>query len=119
MGGALAAGPIEQVTIGHIRAGGDLGLICHREDFILRAHAAMIREAERDGKFARRVRESAGRVLAFKLAFKEKAFDKKSAARRRTPAPTSARVEKLTRQLWEFGEEIRLATLARSGGEWA
>ena len=59
------------------------------------------------------------RVLAFKLAIKEKAFDKKSAAGRRTPAPTSARVEKLTRQLWEFGEEIRLATLARSGGERA
>jgi len=118
MGGVLAACPIEeaaieQVMIGHIRAGGDLGLICHREDFILRAYEAMIREAERDGKFARRVRESAGRVLAFKLAFKEKGFDKRSAARRRTPVPTSARVEKLTRQLWEFGEEIRLATLAR------
>ena len=120
MGAVLAAAPIEQaaiehVTIGHIRAGGDLGLICHREDFILRAHEAMIREAERDGKFARRVRGSAGRVLAFK----EKAFDKRSAARRRTPVPTSARVEKLTRQLWEFGEEVRLATLAREGGEWA
>ena len=124
MGAVLAAGPIEQaaieqVMIGHICAGGDLGLICHREDFILRAHAAMIREAEHDGRFARRVRESAGRVLAFKLAFKEKAFDKKSAARRHGPFPTSARVEKLTRQLWEFGEEIRLATFARSGGEWA
>jgi beta-N-acetylhexosaminidase len=114
MGGVLAACPIEEaaiehVMIGHIRAGGDLGLICHREDFILLAHEAMIREAERDGKFARRVRESAGRVLAFK----EKAFDKRVAARRRTLVPTSARVEKLTRQLWEFGEEIRLATLAR------
>ncbi len=31
MGGALAAGPIEQVTVGHIRAGGDLGLICHKK----------------------------------------------------------------------------------------
>ncbi len=114
MGGVLAACPIEEaaiehVMIGHIRAGGDLGLICHREDFILLAHEALIREAERDGKFARRVRESAGRVLAFK----EKAFDKRVAARRRTLVPTSARVEKLTRQLWEFGEEIRLATLAR------
>src|ERR1039458_7390073 len=114
MGAVLAAAPIEQaaiehVTIGHIRAGGDLGLICHREDFILLAHEALIREAERDGKFARRVRESAGRVLAFK----EKAFDKRAAARRRTLVPTSARVEKLTRQLWEFGEETRLATLAR------
>ena len=109
MGGVLAAGPIEQVMIGHIRAGGDLGLICHREDFILRAHEALLREVERDPRFARRVQESARRVLALK----KKSFTGKSAASRRSPAPSSARVEKLTRQLWEFGEEIRLATLAR------
>jgi hypothetical protein len=109
MGGVLAAAPIEQAMIGHIRAGGDLGLICHQEDFILRAHEAVVREAERDGRFARRVLESARRVLAFK----NKSFNKRSGATRRTPAPTSARVKKLTRQLWEFGEEIRLATLAR------
>jgi beta-N-acetylhexosaminidase len=114
MGGVLAAAPIEQaaieqVTIGHIRAGGDLGLICHQEDFILRAHEALVREAERDARFARRVRESARRVLAFK----KKMFDKTSRAGRRTHAPTSTRVEKLTRQLWEFGEEIRLARFAR------
>jgi len=115
MGAVLAAAPsepaaiaevaIEQVTIGHIRAGGDLGLICHQEDFVLRAYEALVREAERDRKFARRVRESAARVLAFK---------KKHLPTRRTAAPTSARLEKLTRQLWEFGEEIRLAAFARA-----
>jgi len=110
MGGVLAAAPIEHAMIGHIRAGGDLGLICHQEDFILRAHEAMIREAERDRRFARRVLEAARRVVAFK---------KKSLARSRTPAPTSARIEKLTRRLWEFEEEIRLATLARRDGERA
>jgi beta-N-acetylhexosaminidase len=110
MGGVLAAAPIDQAIIEHIRAGGDLGLICHREDFILRAYEALVREAERDAKFARHVRESARRVLAFK----KKLFTRKSAAGRRTPAPTSARVEKLRRQLWEFSEEIRLATLARA-----
>ncbi len=109
MGGVLAAAPIEQAIIGHIRAGGDLGLICHQEDFILRAHEALVREAERDGGFARRVQESAGHVLAFK----KKTLNQKAAARRRTPVPTSSRVEKLTRQLWEFGEEVRMATLAR------
>src|ERR1035437_4973575 len=108
MGGVLAAASIEQAIIGHIRAGGDLGLICHREDFILRAHEALVREAERDSRFARRLRESERRVLAFK----KKAFAK-SAAARQSPAPPSARVEKLTGQLWEFGEEIRMATLAR------
>ena len=52
MGGVLAAAPteqaIEQVTIAHVRAGGDLALICHQEDFILRAHEALLREVERD-----------------------------------------------------------------------
>ncbi len=110
MGGVLAAGPIERAMIGHIRAGGDLGLICHQEDFILRAHESLVREVERDGRFARRVRESARHVLAFK----KKTFDKTSRAGRRTPAPTSARVERLARQLWEFGEETRLATFART-----
>ena len=110
MGGVLAAGPIEQVTIGQIRAGGDLGLICHQEDFILRAHEALVREAERDSPFGRRAAESVRRVMAFK----KKTFDKKSAAARRTPAPTYAQVEKLRRQIWEFGEEIRLATFART-----
>jgi beta-N-acetylhexosaminidase len=109
MGGVLAAAPneqaaIEQVTIEHIRAGGDLALICHQEDFILRAHEALIRETECDRGFARRVQESARRVMAFK---------KKYLGRPRAAAPSAQRVEKLTRQLWEFGEEIRLATLAR------
>jgi len=107
MGGVLAAAPIEQAMIGHIRAGGDLGLICHQEDLILHAYEQLEREVEQDRKFARRVQESAQRVLAFK----KKTFGQKSAASHPAPAPTSARVEKLTRQLWEFGEEIRLATL--------
>ena len=107
MGGVLAAAPIEQAMLEHVRAGGNLGLICHQEDFILRAQEALVREAERDSRFARRVRESAGRVLTFK----KKALTNRPAAS--GPSPTSARVEKLTRQLWEFGEEIRLATFAR------
>jgi beta-N-acetylhexosaminidase len=110
MGGVLAAAPIEQAMIGHIRAGGDLGLICHHEEFILRAHEALVREIERDSKFARRAQESAQRVLAFK----HKALGQRKSGRR-APAPTPVRVEKLTRQLWEFGEEIRVATFARKG----
>jgi len=101
MGGVLAAAPIEQAAIGHIRAGGDLALICHQEDFIVRAHEAMIREAERDRSFARRVEESSRRVLAFKKKWKP----------RHASVPKVVTTEKLSRQLWEFGEEIRLATL--------
>jgi beta-N-acetylhexosaminidase len=103
MGGVLKAASIEQATVGHIRAGGDLGLICHQEDYIVRAYAGLVREAKRDSKFARRVEESSRRVLAFKKRWKP----------RRAPAPTSTITEKLSRQLWEFTEEIRIDTLER------
>jgi beta-N-acetylhexosaminidase len=103
MGGVLKATPIERAAIAHVRAGGDLCLICHLEEHVARAYEAMIKEAERDPKFARRVRESSARVLAFK---------KKSAELKgRTPAPAGAKVEKLTRRLWEFGEQVRLEKL--------
>jgi beta-N-acetylhexosaminidase len=111
MGAVLKFAPIEQTAVQHIRAGGDLTLICHQEEMVVRAYEALIHEAERDRKFAQRVRESARRVLAFK----KRSFLNRSAASRRAPAPTPARVEKLTRQLREFEEEIRLATLARRG----
>jgi len=107
MGAVLEFAPIERTAVQHIRSGGDLALICHKEELIVRAHEALVHEAERDGKFARRVRESARRVLAFKLK------KTRGRGRPRHTAPTSARVEKLRRQLWEFSEEIRLATLAR------
>jgi beta-N-acetylhexosaminidase len=109
MGAVLKFAPIEQTVVQHIRAGGDLTLICHQEEMVVRAYEALIHEAERDRQFAQRARESAQRVLAFK----KKSFSNKSAASRR--APTPARVAKLTRQLREFEEEIRLATLARRG----
>jgi beta-N-acetylhexosaminidase len=109
MGAILDFAPIEQTVVQHIRAGGDLALICHKEEMIARAYESLIHEAERDHTFRRRVEESAQRVLAFK-----KKWIKQLAAQCRAAAPTSARVEKLTRQLWEFGEEIRLGTLARA-----
>jgi beta-N-acetylhexosaminidase len=111
MGGVLAAAPVEQAFIGHIRAGGDLGLICHKEELILRAHAAVMREMERDKRFAKRVRESAQKVLAFK----KKVMAKRSKFARPAPSPTPQRVDRLKSALWEFGEEIRLTTIARTG----
>ncbi len=112
MGGVLAAAPIEQADNRphpcRRRSGPDLPSG--------RFHSAVRTKhwpakSEREPRFARRVSESAQRVLAFK---------KKWVAVRARTTPTSARLEKLTgkltRQLWEFGEEIRLATLDRSRG---
>jgi hypothetical protein len=64
-----------------------------------------VKTTERDPKFAQRVGESVRRVLAFK---------KKSAnLLRRTKAPSSAAVGKVSRRLWEFSEQVRLEALNR------
>jgi beta-N-acetylhexosaminidase len=105
MGGVLKAAPIEQAAVEHIRAGGDLCLICHVEENVTRSYEALVKEAERDAKFARRVQESVVSVLAFKKKSRE--------LKRLAPAPTAAKLEKLSRQLWEFGEQVRMETLER------
>jgi beta-N-acetylhexosaminidase len=105
MGGVLSAGPVGEASVEFVRAGGDLCLICHREDYILQAHEELVKTAEKDSKFVRRVAEATRRVLAFK---------KKSAKiLRPAKAPSSALVEKLTRRLWEFGEQVRLEPFSR------
>ena len=106
MGGVLKAGPIEQAAVQHIRAGGDLCLICHEEEGILRSFEALIHEAERDRKFAQRVKESAARVLAFKK--------KSSQLKRVAPQPSPEKIEELSRALWEFGEQVRLEAIKRN-----
>jgi len=104
MGGVLGATPVGQAAVEHIRAGGDLCLICHREDYIAQAYDQLAVTAEQDPKFARRVAESSRRVLGFK---------KKSAKLLyRRAAPSSAMVERLSRKLWEFGEQVRLEALS-------
>ncbi|MGB7600263.1 MAG: beta-N-acetylhexosaminidase [Candidatus Sulfotelmatobacter sp.] len=106
MGGVLSAAPIGEAAVEHIRAGGDICLICHREDYITQAYDALVRATERDAKFSHRVADSVRRVLAFK--------NKSANILRKMPtSPSAATVEKLSRKLWEFGEQIRLEALAR------
>jgi beta-N-acetylhexosaminidase len=105
MGGVLKAAPIVQAAVEHIRAGGDLCLICHVEDHVTRSYEALVKEAERDATFVRRVKESVARVFAFKKKSKE--------LRRAAPTPTAAKLEKLSRQLWEFSEQVRMETIER------
>src|SRR5579864_7398895 len=104
MGGVLSAAPVGEAAVEFVRAGGDLCLVCHREDYVMQAYEALTRIAERDKQFGRRVAESGRRVLAFKKKRKEL---------RPVKAPSSATVEKLTRCLWEFGEQVRLGPLSR------
>jgi beta-N-acetylhexosaminidase len=104
MGGVLSAAPIGEAAVEFIRAGGDLCLICHREDYITQAYEELIKTAERDSTFARRVAESSRGVLVFKKRW--------ATLLRKSKAPSAAMIEKLSRKLWEFGEQVRLEGLA-------
>jgi beta-N-acetylhexosaminidase len=100
MGGVLKTAPVVEAAVGFIRAGGDLCLICHEREGIEQTFETMVRESERDSRLRRRVVESAKRVATFK---------KRSAElTRRTAAPSPETISRLSTQLWEFSEQIRL-----------
>jgi beta-N-acetylhexosaminidase len=110
MGAVLSASSVGGAATEHIRAGGDLCLVCHREDHVTQAYDELIKKAENEPKFARRAKESVRRILSFK---------KKSAKILRCASPpTTAKVQKLSRKLWEFSEEVRLKTMALGENEW-
>ena len=66
MGGVLSTAPVGRAAIEFVRAGGDLCLICHREEYIVEAYEELVTTAERDQKFAKLAAEAVRRVLAFK-----------------------------------------------------
>lgn len=66
MGGVLAAGAIEEVAVETLRAGADMFLVCHNQELVWRAYETVLREAEKDRRFAAHVTEAARRVLTLK-----------------------------------------------------
>ncbi len=100
MGGVLAAAPIEEAAIGTLRAGADMFLICQKEESVRLAFEAVCRRAESDKKFARLVEKKSQRILDAKKK-------SKLLTTRMAPAPTQKTVERLTRAIWEFSEEVR------------
>ena len=104
MGGVLAAASVGEAAVEFIRAGGDLCLVCHREDYIMNAYEELVKSGERDRKFALRGGEAQRRLLAFKKKHADGGV-------RATRAPSATTVEKLSRALWEFGEQVRLETV--------
>jgi len=104
MGGVLAAAPIGEAAVRSVHAGCDLCLVCHHEEKVVQVYEALTEAATQDGQLARRVTQASRRVAAFKT--KRAVILRKSAK-----VPTSSVVEKLTRNLWEFTEQVRMATL--------
>jgi len=110
MGGVLAAATIGEAAVESIDAGSDLCLVCHHEEHVLEAYEALVKKAESDRQFARRAGEAVRRVLQFK---KKHAATLKmgKAGRGRQLSPPA--IEKMSRALWEFGEQVRLENLTR------
>jgi len=106
MGGVLSAAPVGDAAVQFVAAGGDLCLVCHREDYILQAHEALVKKSEIDRVFGRRAVDSARRVATFKKKW--------SKNMRPGKLPSEREVDKLTRRLWEFGERVRLEALSDS-----
>ncbi len=106
MGGVLSAAPVGHAAVEFVRAGGDLCLVCHREEYIAQAFEELSKTAEREPKFARRVEESIRRVLEFKKKWAK--------ILRGAKEPSATTAEKLSRKLWEFSEQVRLEALNRA-----
>jgi beta-N-acetylhexosaminidase len=105
MGAVRAIASAGEAAVDHVRAGGDLALICHREEYIEEAYARLTDAAATDSRFRRRAAESIERILAFKR--------KSAALFRFSKSPSSTLIDKLSRNLWEFSEHVRLEALSR------
>jgi beta-N-acetylhexosaminidase len=101
MGGVLAAASIEDAAVETLRAGADMFLVCQKEESVRRAFEAVLKQAEADKKFAKLVARKSERVLAMKKNCKALKKDI-------PPAPKQKTVERLTRRVWQFSEELRM-----------
>lgn len=108
MGGVLAAASIEDAAVETLLAGADIFLICQKEESVRRAFEAVVKRAESNKKFAKLVAEKADRVA--------KAKKKAKAWKSMPETPSTKTIEKLTRKIWEFSEELRAHAL-RDGAE--
>jgi beta-N-acetylhexosaminidase len=106
MGGVLAAGPIEEVAVETLRAGADMFLVCRNQELVWRAYEAVLKEAERDRKFAAQAARSARRIVDFK---------KRSAVLRGFAAePQAKMVEKLKGIVETFSDLVASEDASRT-----
>jgi beta-N-acetylhexosaminidase len=107
MGGVLKVASIEEAAIGTVQAGADMYLVCHNEELVHRAYEAILKEAERSIRFRAKVETAAKRILMAKRRWP-------SMTQRMASAPSEAAVNRLRQKIWEFSEEVRLATNAKT-----
>jgi beta-N-acetylhexosaminidase len=102
MGALQEASPMTEAAVAALEAGADQLLVCHQEEMIVRAYESVVRGMEHSRRFAARVAEAARRADGVRKRLG-----------RMARAPSAATVERLSRAVWEFSEEVRMAVLAR------
>ncbi|MFL6299445.1 MAG: beta-N-acetylhexosaminidase [Terriglobales bacterium] len=105
MGSVLASMPIEQAAVQTIRAGADVFLVCRDEAKVRSCYEAVVREAERDAAFAKRVEAAADRVRKTKKQSRE--------LRHPAMVPTQFDVEQLRTEMADFVHDIGRARAKR------
>lgn len=98
MGGVLAAAPIEEAAVETVRAGADLYLVCHNEAHVSTTFEAVVREAERDRRFAALIEARVRRVLAYKKTVR--------GWLRPGAAPSAAKVARLRARMQKFTDAV-------------
>lgn len=98
MGGVLAAGSIEEVSVETLRAGADMFLVCHNQELVWRGYEAVLREAEKDRKFASHVAQAARRVLTLKR--------RSAALKQFAREPRDQVIKKLKQIVQEFSDVV-------------
>lgn len=104
MQAVLAAGSIEHAAVETLRAGADIYLVCRNEEHVWRAYQAVVREAERDRKFAAHVEQAAARILRLKKRAAE--------LRGQVPAPSDSSIGRLREGMQRFSQQIEKAKAA-------
>lgn len=108
MGGVQVAAGIEEAAVETIRAGADIFLVCRNEEYVRRTYEAVVRVAESDPVMAKRVRESARRVLAYKKKWK--------LSRKLGPAPSGKKVAALVAALQKLHQAIEQGAASTGPG---
>jgi len=98
MGGVLAAASIEEAAVQTLRAGADIYLVCHNEAHVAGTYEAVVREGERDKKFAALIEARARRVLAYKK--------KVAGWLKQAPPPTAKTVAGLRTRMKQFEDAL-------------
>ena len=106
MGGVLSAAPIGEAAVGFVRAGGDLVLGLPSRGL----RSPGIRRADQNGGTRLKIRAKSAGVRQARAGIQTRNAERICGLAK---APSPATIEKLTRRLWEFGEQVRLEPFGR------